>query len=210
MKVEVDKIEGYNRRKIDLYIDKTNRSENLYLLYPGYNYGYNHPFYYYLTQLLSENNQDFIFFDFNWCKLNESEPDIENPKKVIDDEIKSSLNYKLIEDYKNYIVIGKSLGTTSIEIIKKMKSLDEKVLKYVWLTPFKNTENLLNLNLNKDYIYVGTNDTFYNEEIYYKLDKITNIRRLIDLDHGFNVENDSLESITELKKILVILKNDIF
>lgn len=207
--MNVDKVKGYNKREIDVYINDSHGSNTLYIIYPGYNYGYNHPLNFYLTQLLAENNQDYIFYDFCWKKLHESEPIMENYMMVIEEEIKISLQHKLLDAYDNYIIIGKSLGTTANEVIKSIKEIDNKVLKYIWLTPFRNTNNLTKINLDKDYIYVGTEDSFYDESIYGEIESKTNIRKIEHTDHVFNIKNDVLGSIMKLNNVLSILQRDI-
>ena len=66
--------------------------------------------------------------------------------------------------------IGKSFGSRALEQLHNLNL--EKTLNInsvYWITPFKNTHNLVNLNLynkQKEFFYVGTKDPYYIEEIY--------------------------------------------
>ncbi|MGL1893520.1 MAG: hypothetical protein OCD02_17920 [Spirochaetaceae bacterium] len=136
MKVTIDKIKGFNNRDIEVILNDSNSSECLYVLYPGIGYAYDSPLFYYLTRLLIQNKQNFIFFKLNCDELGKTRNcSYEEFLPHLESEILSSFKYIESKKYKKINIIGKSIGTLAIEMAKNsgIKSL---ISKYIWLTPF--------------------------------------------------------------------------
>ncbi|MBN2617591.1 MAG: hypothetical protein JXR64_04690 [Spirochaetales bacterium] len=198
-------IYGFKNRKIKVYIERNFDNENVYIFYPGLNYGYNSPLFYYLVKKLIEKQQNFIFFDMDWKHLGDNaEMTFEEIYPHLINEISISFDFAN-SNFKNckFTMIGKSLGSIALEYCKS-NDMDKKIYKYMWLTPFKNTKNLREINLikNKDYIYVGDADSFYDEKVYKDIGAKSNTRIYSGLDHSFNYKNDILDSIITLKDVL--------
>lgn len=206
--MKVTNILGFKNREIRVDSEMHFDSDEIFILYPGFNYGVNSPKFYYLLKLLTERKKNFIFFNLNWNQLNSiSELPFSEAQQIMIEEIKQTFNF--IQQFKNkkITIIAKSLGTLAIEISKKNELMDKMIEKYIWLTPFSNKENLKKLCLNKDIIYVGTKDNFYDEILYKSLK--SECRVYENLNHSLEDPVDVLKSTKYLKIVLDDIVTDL-
>jgi len=205
--VKEETIKGCNHRDVKVYIDDTNQSDCLVIIYPGFNYGFNHPLFYYLRNLLQECSKDYIFFDYNWGNMEGiSRLTRDEILALLSAEIRTSFLHPLLEKYKSYVVVAKSIGTIAIEQAKENIGVDGKVDKYLWLTPFENSNDLEKMDLGKDIFYVGDQDHYYNEEVYNNIGTSVEVNLFSGLDHALIKKESVLESVSAMQAVIKRLK----
>jgi hypothetical protein len=109
--------------------------------------------------------------------------------------------FKAIVQYKEVLLVGKSLGTSVIlNQIKDSKIPEE--YKIIWLTPGTSAHEiykLLNIIKNRSLLMLGTRDQFYNEK---DINNINNdnvaIKKVENAGHVFETEDiyKSIENIS--------------
>jgi hypothetical protein len=111
-----DKIFGFNNREIKIEHYTSQNSDKIYLIYPGSNYGFESPVYYYLKQLLINENKEFYCIDLKWAELGEQiDLPFEEALPHLIDEINNSFEYILEKKPKEIVIVAKSIGTLAIE-----------------------------------------------------------------------------------------------
>jgi hypothetical protein len=199
-------IVGYKGTEIKTK-DTIKNTDKIAIIYPGYGYGLEAPIFFYLEKLLVQNGFDIIGLNYRY---NESKEFI----KAADDEkdkwfeydckaIRSEV-FKAIEQYKEVVLIGKSLGTSVIlNQIKSFKIPEE--YKIIWLTPGTSAHEiyqLLNIIKNRSLLMLGTGDRYYNEK---EIKDINNdnvaIKKVENAGHVFEAE-DIYKSIENISVVL--------
>jgi hypothetical protein len=187
--------------------DTIKNTDKIAIIYPGYGYGLEAPIFFYLKELLVQNGFDIIGLNYRYneskefIKAAEDEKDkwFEYDCKAIGLEV-----FKAIEQYKEVVLIGKSLGTSVIlNQIKSFKIPEE--YKIIWLTPGTSAHEiyqLLNIIKNRSLLMLGTGDRYYNEKEIKDInnDNVT-IKKVENAGHVFETE-DIYKSIENISIIL--------
>lgn len=210
-------IVGYKDTEIKTK-DTIKNADKVAVFYPGYRYGLEAPIFFYLEELLAQNGFDIIGLDYRYnenmefVKADDDEKDkwFEYDCKAIGSEV-----FKAIGQYKEVVLIGKSLGTSVIlNQIKNFKIPEE--YKIIWLTPGTSAHEiyqLLNIIKNRSLLMLGTKDRYYNEKEIHNInnDNVT-IKKVENAGHVFETEDiyKSIENISiVLKEIeLFVFKRD--
>ena len=191
---------------------QNNKSEYLGVIFSGLGYSYKNPLLYYSRKLLLENKIDYFGIDFCYSKnKNFLALDRESRIQYYHDDNEVILN-KVLElggSYKKLILIGKSLGTSTIrhcihnDFIRIKSAL-------VLLTPSNEWEGFIDelKNLENRILVIGSLlDKLYKvndlPEIYKK--KNINVFELRTGDHSLESDN-TIDDIEQVKVIMKILR----
>jgi len=184
--------------------DTIKNTDKIAVIYPGYRYGLEAPLFFYLEELLVQNGFDIIGLDYRYnenkefIKADDDEKDkwFEYDCKAIGSEV-----FKAIGQYKEVLLIGKSLGTSAI-LNQINNSLVSEEYGIIWLTPGTSAHEiykLLNVIRNRSLLISGTGDRYFNEK---EINNINNdnvtIKKVENAGHLFEVEDvyKSIENIS--------------
>lgn len=208
-------LKGYKGRDIEVVQWMKGSQDKLYILYPGRNYGPNHPLFYYLLNLLKIGGANYVFFNFNWgAQASLKALDQDSAKDAISQEVLSSFEY--LNGYKKSTLtfMAKSLGTLALSLIDQApEDIKRRIEARHWLTPFPDFLPLKSDNPSnpfKDYYYIGSADPFYKADDYKLLSEHAHCSIFNDLGHSFEKGMDILDSIDGLKQCLKALEMNIF
>ena len=204
---------GYKNRRIFAEYQNKNESDDVFVFFPGMAYGRNHPLHYFLRNFLSENKIDSVFFDFEWSNATAIFKGTEEQaiQRVKEEIVSAIALLKDIPCHRLHLV-GKSLGTLGLDTLSEMESSFDYIASYFWLTPFNNTPNLVNLNpmpSTSHHFYVGTQDSYYQKEIYDHLKGWASVHEFEGLDHSLEIADDVMGSLNQLSEVLAIIGRDI-
>jgi hypothetical protein len=198
-------INGFMNRNI-LCHHITDKDENIAIFFPGYGYGTEAPFFFYLVNILIENNYNVLTVDTRYNEWKDYFKITNNEQCV---HFEGNLIYEYLNkkgEYKNYLWIGKSLGTGSIQgFINKV--IDNTTHNFIFCTPYKNRDELANILLNinnKSLIIWGTSDDYYENEINekYKKGKNNKVLLLENIDHGL-CSNEGTKATLRIMEIIM-------
>jgi hypothetical protein len=191
---------------------QNNKSEFLGVIFSGLGYSYKNPLLYYSRNLILENKIDYFGIDFNYTKNKTFMAlDRESRIKYYHDDNEVILNkvLELSSNYKKLILIGKSLGTSTInhcihnDFIRIKSAL-------VLLTPSNEWEGFVDeiVNLeNRIFVAGSLSDKLYkvsNLPLIYKKKNI-NVFELRTGDHSLESDN-TIDDIEQVKTVMKILR----
>ena len=202
MDIDINLISSTAKAKLS---SKDNRL--LTIVFGGFGYNLDMPIFYYTLKFLDTKKTDVLQInlgydqDKKFLRLSEDEQDeifIKDLEHI--DKFLESL------DYDNFLFIGKSLGTTSCYTLLKDKTLYDKTLGCVWITPGTYASDINNFILESDIkslIIYGTNDEYSKMLDLEKLNKEEHIKLFEVSKANHSLECDTLtDSIINLEKII--------
>jgi phosphoglycolate phosphatase len=191
---------------------QANNSGILGVIFSGFGYTYRNPLLYYPLNILFDHNIDYLGVDYryyndeNFMKLNDEEQN-----KYFEEDTKIVLN-KILEINKNYkkiILIGKSLGTTAINLCLKNEQLKNKS-SIIFITPENEWANIINdiKDIQNKILVIGSfQDKYYTVKNLAEIYDKNNIKtyELKYGDHSLSI-NDTIKDIEQLKAIMEKIK----
>jgi len=217
---KVDKLEliDYKSKNIkNDYYTHEKKPTSLIIVFPGYGYDSNSPLFFYLKELVYDLGYDFITIDYRYNE-NQEFLDLPESDKLKWLEYDSNIFYETIKqntDYKQYFLLGKSLGTTAIlNILQNEKNREKETL--ILLTPAMSQAALIDII--KDFktpvfFQIGDVDPYYSKKNikFLKNNKNIELDILSDMGHAYETGDDIYKSIlnliTALKNIEKFLEN---
>jgi len=190
-----------------------NKSPYLGLVLSGFGYTYRNPLLYYSTNILLELGIDCIEIDFKYpyddsfISMSPTEKDqyFENDCKIV---LENLVN--IIDNYKNVVLIGKSLGTSIIRKLLKNDLIQAKAI-IVLLTPGNEWSNFIPELVKIDnFTFVATS----NEDINYKVPNLLDFYKkknltLIELSKGdHSLEVNKIENDIEILRNVIIKEKE--
>jgi hypothetical protein len=210
MNVESIEISGFESHKI-LCHRSINNNNKIAIYFPGFGYSTDAPFFFYFTNILLNNGYDILSTNPRYNEWNEFNT-IQNKLDCIYFEGKLIYNYiTKNQQYNDYIWIGKSLGTSSIQGFIKETNNNPKH-RYIFCTPYDNNKELSdsikeieNLNM----VIWGKNDTYYSKNIEdeFRKGKSSNVLIMDDMDHGLCSTKGIINTLDTMKTIMEECEN---
>ena len=205
-----------NFKKLDLGFDspyaismiKNKKSKRLTVLFAGFGYNLDKPLFYYTNKLLEDRDTDILKIDLGYSnnseflKLSEDLQD-----KQFEKDIEIIKKYLEKSNYEDYIMIGKSLGTTICYKLLQSEVLFSKTKCVIWLTPgnfAKDISDFIQAKDIKSLLIFGENDSYAKALDIAKLksNKSLRIYSISEGNHSLEVSS-SVDSILILHKIIV-------
>ncbi|WP_419394179.1 alpha/beta hydrolase [Cytobacillus praedii] len=203
--VKTQTVKGYKGLDIPFKIlSKGEDSNNLAIILPGAGYSAQAPLLHYSTGVFI--NKSFDVLQVNYQYNNKDYADFSEVSEAIKLDVKNVLDYVLSnKSYKNFYLIGKSLGT--IAMSSELNRETFKDAKAVWLTPLIQREDVLSAMVrthNNSLCIIGDKDPCYTEERYSKVIENPHIisKLIPNVNHGLEYDENAVESIDILKSVI--------
>ncbi|WP_245827573.1 alpha/beta hydrolase [Paenisporosarcina indica] len=212
MKTFTDQAIGYKGMSVPFtLLSIKENSDNLAIFLPGAGYTVKSPVFHYSEDLYLNKSFDVLQVNYQYNDKIYDDFSKEELSEAIKYDVRTVLDQVLMDtSYKNFYLIGKSLGTIALstELSRDMF----KDAKIVWLTPLIHREDVLKAMVasnHKGLCFIGDNDRCYSEERYNQVTSNPNIvSRLFDkVNHSLEYDNNPVESIDVLKNIIHDMKH---
>ena len=191
---------------------QNNKSDYLGIIFSGLGYSYKNPLLYYTRNILLESKLDYFGIEFGYSKNRNFlglSRELRSQFFYNDNGIIINKISELSNNYKRIILIGKSLGTSTVRQCIKYESIRSKSA-IILLTPSNEWEPFIDeiKTIDNRVLVIGSlADKLYTvknlSDIYRK--KNIDLYELKTADHSLEV-NDTLEDIEELKVIIKKIK----
>lgn len=181
-----------------------NNSSTLCIILPGIAYYLERPYLNYSKQLVDKLNYDILEIEYGF-QIARKELHLPDDFEILLKETSELINIYLKKEYKNIIIIGKSIGTVLQTFLNKQ--LENKNITNIYISPIDKTadfgieENSL--------VITGTKDPLLSLDSRNKIKEIKNTK-LIDIEgagHSLDIHQDVFRGIDELKKVIEIERN---
>lgn len=206
-------LKGRNGRKINnKYYKQENGSNILTVIIAGFAYTIESPILFYSKHVPFNAGSDVLTIDFEYSRndnfLNKKEKEQD---EWFYEEVNAIAEYIKESAYKEYHLIGKSLGTTTLLELLKDEEIEKMTKKVVWLTPGVMHEQIyeyIEKAKMKSLVVYGTADPYTTDKEIEKIKKNMNIEimRIENADHGLE-SSDMKESIYILKDYIEKLED---
>lgn len=183
-------------------------NSQLAVVFAGFGYTYDMPILYYLCKALLEKAYDVLAIDFKYSENKEfltlEEP--EQDKWFYEDVIHIG-TFLTNLDYSQFLLAGKSLGSTACLKLLEQPTIDQSTNQIVWITPgtFSDQINTYIQQSNKNnFVIYGTKDPFTTEAHIQSIQDKAKIIKVQDGDHSLETPSivDSISAIQTLIKTL--------
>lgn len=197
---------GYNGKPIKTTLIKNQMgNQMLAVIFPGYSYSVQGPILYFSRKLLENMGYDVLTVDYRYNEDREfvsAEDDIQD--KWFNYDICSIIDMlKTYNQYKGYVFLGKSMGTTVLLNIAREGYF--KPAKYVWITPdcsFEEVINYINCSSSLSLILGGSKDSFFRQDLIREVKNNVMIKVFSNAGHSLEKQNDVLASIDNVKEAI--------
>ncbi len=181
-------------------------SGRLAVAFPGYGYTADMPVLYYPSHLVRERGYDLLQMKTTYFNIPEYKNTSDDEQTTwIYADAEASLAAGLRQgDYRQIILIGKSLGTMEVAYLLKTKQ-DLPETKVIWLTPVLTDETILERLRQGDHpglLAIGKVDPYYDPNILFELEGKANLRLCV-----YESANHSLEIPGDIPGSLRIMEN---
>jgi hypothetical protein len=203
---------GHGRSVQNQFIQQTQASDNLALIYPGFRYNCDKPLLYYTTQILLQRGYDVLQLRSNYrtqefkdlSKAEQTIQLIEDGKALLDSGLQT-------KSYTNILFVGKSLGTLIMAFILN-EDHDLFRAKTIWLTPLLHLPPVSQAvceTTSPAIIAGSTADPAFESESVNKIKSMTNVVTLSyqDANHSLEIPDDPLKSLQILNQVTENLIN---
>lgn len=207
MNVRSEHVQGYKEMKIPYnIIRKTEKIKGLVIILPGFGYTVKAPILHFATGAYLNHGYEVLHVNYQYHTDTYDHFTYEELEEAVITDVNAVLDKALSgSDYESYIVMGKSFGTIAMgHVLNKEKLSDSKA---IWLTPLLNKGEIVDAMMqsqNKGLCIIGDKDHFYDKKQIDQLNKNNNIEYHIlpELNHILEYDNNVLESIDAIKKII--------
>ncbi|MET3696807.1 hypothetical protein SAMN05877753_101618 [Bacillus oleivorans] len=188
-------------------LTQDDQNRKLAILLPGAGYNTKMPIFYYTTSLFLELGFDVLLINYDFSG--------KEYEKVSNDELFRCVRKDVLagyekvnpgENYQDFVIAGKSLGTIAMAtLFDEKKEIGQA--KSIWLTPLIHNDYVFNHMSNakqKSLAVIGTEDFCYREERWTILKQMSNFETLLidRADHSLDRKGDVLSSIEALKETI--------
>lgn len=185
---------------------KTANAKDLVIFLPGANYTVNSPIFHFLGEIIFNQSMHILEVNFPYKDEYYDELSQEDLYKAVEMDAKLVID-KVLEShsYKNYVFIGKSIGT--IAMSSELKRDIFKQAKGIWLTPLINRTEVLNAISeipNKGLCILGDKDKIYTEKLWEIVQENVHLttRLIPNANHRLQHDEDFYKSFDILKSII--------
>lgn len=203
-------IHGYENIPIPNTLHETHQnSGKIAIIFPGYEYGPTNPLLYYATEVLYQSGCDVLVLDYAYNKnaayLRANEED--QAKWLKTDACAAYESVLREQQYRDIILVGKSLGTASMSNILCRNDVSP-ISKCVWLTPVIPLAHIKRLTEKcggASLVCIGTADNAYIEKEYESQPCDANVEIAVfeNADHSLEVAGNFNQSLAILKSVMV-------
>lgn len=181
-----------------------NNSSTLCIILPGITYYLERPYLNYSKQLVDTLNYDILEVEYGF-QISRKELSLPDEFEILLKETSELINMNLNKEYKNIIIIGKSIGTVLQTFLNKQ--LTDKNVTNIYISPIDKT---VDFGIEEDSpVVTGTKDPLLSLESRNKIKEINNIKliNIEDAGHSLDIHEDVFRGIDELKKIIEAERN---
>ncbi|WLR56920.1 alpha/beta hydrolase [Mesobacillus subterraneus] len=207
-----DTAAGYNSQPVPYQLIKQNKQAYaLAVMLPGRGYTVQGPLFHYSTGLFLNEGFDVLHINYDYNTDQSEALTLEEEIKQITQDVNSVLDQILNElRYKDYTLIGKSLGTIALSSL--INTMDFKDAKIVWLTPLLQLDFVMDKMLSSSQnglCIIGDQDPCFISERFDKLRQKANMQTLLlpGTEHALNYADRPVDSIDVLKKVITEISN---
>ena len=181
-----------------------NNSSTLCIILPGIAYYLERPYLNYSKQLVDNLNYDILEIEYGF-QIARKELSLPKEFEILLNETSKLINTYLNKEYKNIIIIGKSIGTVLQTFLNKQ--LTGKNLTNIYISPIDKT---VDFGIKENSLVItGSKDPLLSLESRNRIKEINNIE-LINIKgagHSLDIHEDVFRGIDELKKVIESERN---
>ncbi|MGD7044277.1 alpha/beta family hydrolase [Jeotgalibacillus proteolyticus] len=206
MEIMRHETQGYKGLVVPYTLFKQEQPKGLLIVLPGLVYTAQAPLLHYSTGVYIDRGFDVLQINYRY-----STPDYDHFEQS---ELITALNFDVHtvinilldnESYKDYYLMGKSLGTIAVSSLLKMETFSEA--KAVWMTPLLHKEDVYQAMLkhNADGLcFIGSKDPYYQEERFNRLKHNPSLSLFCipEADHSLELKKDTQGSIKILSDLM--------
>lgn len=173
-------------------------STKLMVMLPGRGYSCDHPVLYYVRRMAIKQGYDVLSVEYGFQAAH-LELSVQNTP-YLQDDVWQAVTAVLQQGYKQFCIVGKSLGTPlAAELAKTIEAAD---MALILLTPIGGA--FQGLGRIRTLAMIGTDDPLYSPEIVTALKSDPNIEwQVFDgLNHSLEVKGDWKASIAALERVI--------
>ena len=205
-------VKGYQQRSIHFSITgRSSDAARLAILLPGGGYTTQAPLFHYASSMFLDASIDVLkinyryndefYDDFSWEELT----------KAVNHDVNAVLDHALSDKgYRQYVFLGKSIGTLCMESILNRDDIEEA--KAIWVTPLLKEESVTDTLAQSKYpslCIIGDKDPNYIPERLERIKRnpLVTARLVPNMHHGLEHEGHILDSVDMLKSIIKDMKD---
>ena len=185
------------------------KREKLMILFPGAGYGSDKPLLHYATMLYLENQFDVVHVNYDYSQNHFKGKTAEEIYLALQHDVTQVIEEVLgRNEYKEYHLVGKSIGTIAMASLTEMEKLGQA--KLVWLTPLlKNPAVYHSLrNCRQESLSImGDQDPNYKGDLHKKIAENRKLQKnlLNHADHSLEVAGNTIQSAELLKNVMLVM-----
>lgn len=205
-------INGYHHELVpNTFIQQKGETQHLAIVLPGLRYTADGPLLYYPTNLLLAMEADVLRVEYTYWRADfQTLKHDEQAHWIFTDATASYQAAMAQRHYTRLTFIGKSLGTLSMGHVLRTETLPSQV-ETIWLTPLIRNDRLrgqIQQFEQRSLLVIGTADPHYDSAVLREIQESSNRKTMIidRADHGLNIENNVIQSIEALKKVILTVE----